>query len=77
MKSYFLNSKDGRKPLKESVIRALLPTEKEKPKMDKEEKEKEDKADKNPGNGGNKANGTMAGPPEVIVSIPIQAHQCH
>jgi chemotaxis protein histidine kinase CheA len=32
-KSYFLNSKEGRKPLPEAVIRALLPTEKEAPKV--------------------------------------------
>ena len=35
-KSSFLNSKDNRKPLQEAVIKALLPTEKEAPKISKE-----------------------------------------
>merc|ERR1712038_339185 len=44
LKSFFLTSKDNRKPLQEAVIRALLPTEKEAPKVGKkEEKKKEDK----------------------------------
>merc|ERR1719225_33141 len=43
-KSFFLDSKDNRRPLQEAVIRALLPTEKEAPKVGKkEEKKKEDK----------------------------------
>merc|ERR1711874_131601 len=43
-KSYFLTMKENRKPLQEAVIRALLPTEKEAPKVGKkEEKKKEDK----------------------------------
>merc|ERR1719334_1394060 len=38
-KSFFLNSKDNRKPLQEAVIKALLPTEKEAPKISKEKKD--------------------------------------
>merc|ERR1719447_788266 len=38
-KSSFLNSKDNRKPLQEAVIKALLPTEKEAPKISKEKKD--------------------------------------
>ena len=45
MKSYFLNSKDGRNPLKEAVIKALLPKDTEKPKMDTKDKKEEKKAD--------------------------------
>ena len=46
LKSFFLTSKDNRKPLQEAVIRALLPTEKEAPKVGKkEEKKKEDGTD--------------------------------
>merc|ERR1711936_1095061 len=44
LKSFFLTSKDNRKPLQEAIIRALLPTEKEAPKVGKkEEKKKDDK----------------------------------
>ena len=44
-KSYFLNSKDGRNPLKEAVIKALLPKDTEKPKLggDKKEEKKDEK----------------------------------
>merc|ERR1719394_920418 len=38
-KSFFLTSKDNRKPLQEAVIKALLPTEKEAPKISKEKKD--------------------------------------
>merc|ERR1719277_944638 len=44
-KSSFLNSKDNRKPLQEAVIKALLPTEKEAPKISKEEKKDDGKKD--------------------------------
>lgn len=39
MKSYFLTAKDGRKPLQQAVLRALLPTEAEAPKMMEEKME--------------------------------------
>merc|ERR1719369_1522186 len=46
-KSFFLNSKDNRRPLQEAVIKALLPTAKEAPKIDKKKDDKKDKkADK-------------------------------
>merc|ERR1719479_832480 len=46
LKSFFLTSKDNRKPLQEAIIKALLPTEKEAPKVGKkEEKKKEEKKD--------------------------------
>ena len=32
-RSFFLNSKENRKPLPEAIIKALLPTEKEAPKV--------------------------------------------
>jgi len=41
-KSFFLNSKDNRRPLQEAVIKALLPTAKEAPKIDKKDAKKED-----------------------------------
>merc|ERR1719394_2272309 len=44
-KSSFLNSKDNRKPLQEAVIKALLPTEKEAPKLGKKEKKDDGKKD--------------------------------
>ena len=74
-KSFFLNSKDGRKPLKESVIRALLPTEQERPKMEKDEEAPDankGETEGTPGqeaNGGNKVNGTMTGPAEVFINV--------
>ena len=37
-KSYFLTMKENRKPLQEAVIKALLPTDKEAPKLSKEKK---------------------------------------
>ena len=46
LNSYFLTSKDGRQPMKEATIKALLPTSLEKPKYegaDKDKKKKEDK----------------------------------
>merc|ERR1712025_199832 len=54
-KSFFLNSKDNRRPLQEAIIKALLPTDKEAPKIakkfDKKEKAKPEepkKADAQP-----------------------------
>jgi len=47
LKTFFLNSKDGRKPLKLETLKALLPTDKEAPKIEQEAKEvKDDKDDK-------------------------------
>ena len=42
LKSSFLVSKDNRKPLQDAIIKALLPTDKEAPKIGKEKKEKKD-----------------------------------
>lgn len=47
-KSFFLNSKDNRKPLPEAVIKALMPTEKEMPKVEKKEKPKAEKKKEEP-----------------------------
>ena len=44
-KSFFLDSKDNRKPLQEAVIKALLPTDKEAPKLGKKEKKDDGKKD--------------------------------
>merc|ERR1711868_96859 len=44
-KSFFLVSKDNRKPLQEAVIKALLPTDKEAPKLGKKEKKDDGKKD--------------------------------
>lgn len=44
-KSFFLTSKDNRRPLQEAVIKALLPTEKEAPKVGKDKKKDEPKKD--------------------------------
>jgi len=41
-KSFFLTMKENRKPLQEAVIKALLPTEKEAPKVGKPEKKKDE-----------------------------------
>ena len=43
--SFFLNEKEGRKHLPEAVIKALMPTDKEMPKVEKP-KEKEKKVEK-------------------------------
>merc|ERR1719410_126740 len=46
LKSFFLVSKDNRRPLQEAVIKALLPTDKEAPKLGgKDKKEKDGKKD--------------------------------
>merc|ERR1719412_855065 len=46
LKSFFLVSKDNRKPLQEAIIKALLPTDKEAPKLGgKDKKEKDGKKD--------------------------------
>merc|ERR1711962_10763 len=42
-RSFFLNSKDKRRPLQEAVIKALLPTDKEAPKIEKEKKKPDEK----------------------------------
>merc|ERR550532_3141260 len=42
-KSSFLVSKDNRKPLQEAIIKALLPTDKEAPKIGKDKEKKDDK----------------------------------
>jgi len=42
-RSFFLNSKDNRRPLQEAVIKALLPTDKEAPKIAKKDEKKGDK----------------------------------
>merc|ERR1712227_472758 len=44
-KSFFLVSKDNRKPLQEAVTKALLPTDKEAPKLGKKEKKDDGKKD--------------------------------
>ena len=44
--SYFLTSKDGRQPMKEATIKALLPTSLEKPKYEGSDKDKKKKEDK-------------------------------
>lgn len=41
MKSYFLNSKEGRKPLQPATLKALLPTDSEAPKLNQKGKEGE------------------------------------
>merc|ERR1719348_1813446 len=43
IKSHFLNSKDNRRPLQEAIIKALLPTDKEAPKISKKAEKKENK----------------------------------
>ena len=45
MKSYFLHSKDGRRPLQTTVLKALLPTDSEAPKLD-HDNDKHDKIEK-------------------------------
>ena len=46
LNSYFLTSKDGRQPMKEATIKALLPTSLEKPKYEGSDKDKKKKDDK-------------------------------
>ena len=45
MKSYFLTEKEGRRPLQKAMIQALLPTDKEAPKLQKKEDKKDAKKD--------------------------------
>jgi hypothetical protein len=79
-KSYFLNSKEGRKPLPEAVIRALLPTEKEAPRVAPPKKEapkpeaaapKEEKAPAAAAGGGKEAKSTS--PKEDAGAAPAVA----
>ena len=66
-KSYFLNSKEGRKPLPEAIIKALLPTDKEAPKVAaKKEAKKEAAAPK-------KEEGTQAAAAEEKAVKPAAA----
>ena len=46
MKSFFLTEKEGRRPLQKAMIQALLPTDKEAPKLQKKEEKKEAAAKK-------------------------------
>ena len=41
-RSHFLNEKDGRQPLRDQVLKALLPQQDEGPKLAKDEKKKDD-----------------------------------
>merc|ERR1712198_116600 len=59
-KSSFLNSKDNRKPLQEAVIKALLPTDKEAPKIAKKDEKKDDKK-------------AAAAPPKAEAAAPAAA----
>merc|ERR1712130_1020500 len=76
-KSFFLNSKDNRKPLQEAVIKALLPTDKEAPKLGKKEKKddgkKDDKKDakkEEPKKDAPKKDAPKAEPPKAAAEAP-------
>merc|ERR1719232_956594 len=78
-KSFFLVSKDNRKPLQEAVIKALLPTDKEAPKLGKKEKKddgkKDDKKDakKDAKKEEPKKEAPKAEPPKAAVEAPKPA----
>merc|ERR1712130_1091225 len=79
-KSFFLNSKDNRKPLQEAVIKALLPTDKEAPKLGKKEKKddgkKDDKKDakkEEPKKDAPKKDAPKAEPPKAAAEAPKPA----
>merc|ERR1719499_685797 len=59
-RSFFLNSKDNRRPLQEAVIKALLPTDKEAPKIAKKDEKKDDKK-------------AAAAPPKAEAAAPAAA----
>jgi len=69
-KSSFLNSKDNRKPLQEAVIKALLPTEKEAPKISKEKK---DAKKEEPKKDAKKEEPKKAEPPKAEAPKPAAA----
>merc|ERR1712130_965975 len=76
-KSFFLTSKDNRKPLQEAVIKALLPTDKEAPKLGKKEKKddgkKDDKKDakkEEPKKDAPKKDAPKAEPPKAAAEAP-------
>merc|ERR1712130_415520 len=79
-KSFFLTSKDNRKPLQEAVIKALLPTDKEAPKLGKKEKKddgkKDDKKDakkEEPKKDAPKKDAPKAEPPKAAAEAPKPA----
>merc|ERR1712130_513014 len=79
-KSFFLTSKDNRKPLQEAVIKALLPTDKEAPKLGKKEKKddgkKDDKKDakkEEPKKDAPKRDAPKAEPPKAAAEAPKPA----
>merc|ERR1719305_1427974 len=71
-RSFFLNSKDNRKPLPEAIIKALLPTDKEAPKVDKKKKE-EKKADAKPKKADAAPAAAASAAPAAAASAPAPA----
>merc|ERR1712012_360679 len=78
-KSFFLDSKDNRKPLQEAVIKALLPTDKEAPKLGgkkekKDDGKKDDKKDKKDAKKEEpKKDAPKAEPPKAAAEAPKPA----
>merc|ERR1712227_963936 len=74
-KSFFLTSKDNRKPLQEAVIKALLPTDKEAPKLGKKEKKDDGKKDdkKDAKKEEPKKDAPKAEPPKAAAEAPKPA----
>merc|ERR1712029_766445 len=70
-KSFFLVSKDNRKPLQEAVIKALLPTDKEAPKLGKKEKKDDGKKDEKKEEP--KKEAPKAEPPKAAAEAPKPA----
>merc|ERR1719392_430753 len=74
-KSFFLTSKDNRKPLQEAVIKALLPTDKEAPKLGEKEKKDDGKKDdkKDAKKEEPKKDAPKAEPPKAAAEAPKPA----
>merc|ERR1719300_1454500 len=72
LKSFFLTSKDSRKPLQEAIIRALLPTADEGPKID-DKKKKEDKKKEEPKKADAAPAAAASAAPAAAASAPAPA----
>merc|ERR1719323_1435265 len=75
LKSSFLVSKDNRKPLQDAIIKALLPTDKEAPKIGKEKKKDDGKKDdkKDAKKEEPKKDAPKAEPPKAAAEAPKPA----
>jgi len=73
-RSFFLNSKDNRRPLQEAVIKALLPTAKEAPKVGKKDDKKDAKKDAAPAKAEAAKPAESSAPAPAAASAPAPAN---